>query len=66
MIERAIRDREYEKRLPSILEARRRVLDQYNMLAVLTHEIEPRTGGGNLRCVGRRDSVPPAGVNPSE
>lgn len=43
VIERAIRDREYEKRLPSILEARRRVLEQYNQFAVLTREIEPRT-----------------------
>jgi len=45
VIERAIRDREYEKRLPSILEARRRVLEQYNLFAVLTREIESRTGG---------------------
>ena len=41
-IERAIRDREYEKRLPFILEARRRVLEQYNLFAVLTREVETR------------------------
>ena len=44
IIERSIRDREYEKRLPSILEARRRVLEQYNLFAVLTREIESTTG----------------------
>ena len=43
VIERAIRDREYEKRLPFILEARRRVLEQYNLFAVLTREVETRT-----------------------
>ena len=41
-IERAIQDREYEKRLPFILEARRRVLEQYNLFAVLTREVETR------------------------
>ncbi|HSQ15786.1 MAG TPA: glycosyltransferase family 10, partial [Candidatus Binatia bacterium] len=45
VIDRSIRDREYEKRLPSILEARRRVLERYNLFAVLTREIESRTGG---------------------
>lgn len=43
-IERAIRDNEYEKRLPWILEARRRVLERYNLFAVLSREIESRTG----------------------
>jgi Glycosyltransferase family 10 (fucosyltransferase) C-term len=43
-IERSIRDNEYEKRLPGILEARRLVLEQYNLFAVLAREIESRTG----------------------
>jgi hypothetical protein len=42
IIQRGIRDKEYEKRLPSILEARQRVLEQYNIFAVLTREIESR------------------------
>jgi hypothetical protein len=42
IIKRAIHDKEYEKRLPSILEARRRILEQYNIFAVLTREIESR------------------------
>lgn len=40
IIKRAIHDKEYEKRLPFILEARRRVLEQYNMFAVLAREIQ--------------------------
>lgn len=43
VIERAIRGQEYEKRLPFILEARRRVLEQYNLFAVLTREVDTRT-----------------------
>ena len=42
IIKRAIHDKEYEKRLPFILEARRRVMEQYNMFAVLAREIESR------------------------
>jgi Glycosyltransferase family 10 (fucosyltransferase) C-term len=58
-IERAIRDHEYEKRLPSIMEARRRVLEQYNLFAVLAREIESRTGDSagltqNGRILSRR------------
>lgn len=41
-IRSAIRDQEYEKRLPFILEARRRVLEEYNIFAVLAREIEAR------------------------
>lgn len=41
-IRRAIRDGEYEKRLPYILEARRLVLEQYNLFAVLSREIAAR------------------------
>lgn len=42
IISNAIRENAYEKRLPSILEARRRVLEQYNLFAVLSREIEAR------------------------
>ena len=42
IIERAIRDNEYEKRLPAIMEARRLVLETYNLFAVLAREIEAR------------------------
>ena len=38
----AIENNEYEKRLPYILEARRRVLEEYNLIAVLSREIEKR------------------------
>jgi hypothetical protein len=42
IIKRAIRDNEYEKRLPAILESRRLVLETYNLFAVLAREIEAR------------------------
>lgn len=48
IISRTIRDREYEKRLPYILESRRRVFEQYNMFSVLSREIEARTSPGAL------------------
>jgi hypothetical protein len=41
-IRTAIANNEYEKRLPAIQEARRRVLDQYNTFAVLSELIEAR------------------------
>ena len=41
-IQHAIADNEYEKRLPAIREARRRVLYEYNLFAVLAREIEAR------------------------
>ncbi len=43
IILKAIRDQEYEKRLPYILEARWRVLEDYNIFAVLSKIIEERT-----------------------
>jgi len=43
-IRQAIHNHEYEKRLPRILEARRRVLEQHNLFAVLSREIESRVG----------------------
>ena len=38
-IRRAIADKEYEKRLPHIIEARRRVLDEHNLYAMLAKTI---------------------------
>lgn len=42
LIRRTIENREYEKRLPHILEARRRVLEEYNLFAVIAREIGTR------------------------
>jgi hypothetical protein len=42
IIRRAIRDNEYEKRLPAIIEARRRVLFEHNFFALISREIERR------------------------
>lgn len=44
-IQKSIRDNEYEKRLPFILEARRLVMERYNIFAVLSAEITARHGG---------------------
>ena len=44
----AIEQGEYEKRLPSILEARRRVLHDYNLFAVLSKLIEARQAEATL------------------
>lgn len=41
----AIRNGEYEKRLPHLLEARRRVLYEYNLFAVLSQHIERLDAG---------------------
>lgn len=41
-IRQAIVDNEYEKRLPAIIEARRRVLYEYNFFALVAREIEKR------------------------
>ncbi len=41
-IRRAIEINEYERRLPFIIEARRRVLEDYNLFAVISREIEQR------------------------
>lgn len=43
IIRKAMRDGEYEKRLPYIMEARRRVLEEYNIFAVLSRLIEERS-----------------------
>ena len=45
IILRAISDKEYEKRLPHILEARRLVFEKYNIFSVLAREIEQRHSG---------------------
>lgn len=42
IIQQAIKNNEYEKRLPYILEARRLVMEQYNIFAVLSREIALR------------------------
>lgn len=42
IIRQAIADGEYEKRLPAITEARRRVLFEHNFFAVISREIEKR------------------------
>lgn len=42
IIRQAILDNEYEKRLPAIIEARRRVLFEHNLFAVVSREIEKR------------------------
>lgn len=42
IIQSAIAENEYEKRLPAIIEARRLVLDEYNLFAVLAKTIESR------------------------
>jgi hypothetical protein len=46
IIRQAIADHEYEKRLPAIQEARRRVLYEHNLFAVLSREIEKRHDAG--------------------
>ncbi len=46
-IRRAIAANEYERRIPAILEARRRVLYEYNLFAVLSREIESRYRAGH-------------------
>lgn len=43
-IREAIANNEYEKRLPSIIEARRRVLFEHNFFALVSREIEKRHG----------------------
>lgn len=46
IIQRAIRNGEYERRLPHILEARRRILEDYNMFAVLSRIVATHDKGG--------------------
>ena len=47
-IRQAIRTNEYEKRLPFIREARRRVLEEHNLFALLSREIEERHEPGSV------------------
>lgn len=47
IIQQAIMNNEYEKRLPAIIEARRRVLFEHNLFAVLSREIEKRNVAGS-------------------
>lgn len=48
-IRAALATGQYEKRLPAIIEARRRVLDEYNLFAVLAGIIEARHTSGGTR-----------------
>lgn len=54
IISRAIENNEYQKRLPFILEARRRVLDEYNLFAVLAREVSNRCNCGNKPSASKR------------
>ena len=47
IINKEIRDNTYESRFPAILEARRRVLEEYNFFAVVARIIEDRHQTGN-------------------
>jgi hypothetical protein len=48
-IKQVIKNNEYEKRLPAILEARRLVLEKYNLFAVLSREIERLHQTGEIK-----------------
>jgi hypothetical protein len=54
-IRQAIAGNEYEQRLPHVLEARRRVLEQYNIFAVIEREITRRHDPG--RAPGNNDVI---------
>lgn len=54
IIRSTLANNEYDDRLPYIIEARRRVLDEYNLFAVLAREITKRDGKVN--------TSPPKGV----
>jgi Glycosyltransferase family 10 (fucosyltransferase) C-term len=56
-IRRAIREGEYERRLPAVIEARRRVLDHYNLFAVLAREIGARHDAGAVEESGQGDGI---------
>lgn len=58
IIEAAMRNNEYEKRLPAILAARQLVLEKYNLFSVLSREIEARhRDAGMARAQGRIYSI---------
>ena len=46
IVNQAMKKQEFERRLPAILEARRRVLFEHNLFAVLSREIEKRFNPG--------------------
>lgn len=54
IIRKALDSNEFEKRLPYILEARRRVMEEYNLFAVLSRLIEARTLAGATAGTGER------------
>jgi len=61
IIRQAILNGEYEKRLPAIMEARRRVLFEHNFFAVISREIEKRhtclAGTGNRTVIYSRHAL---------
>ncbi len=61
IIRQAIANKEYEKRLPAIMEARRRVLFEHNFFAVISREIEKRharlSGTGNRTVIYSRHAL---------
>lgn len=53
IIQQAIKNNEYEKRLPYILEARRLVMEQYNIFAVLSREIVLRHNKSDIKATNK-------------
>lgn len=52
IMQKAIRDNEYEKRLPAIREARRRIITKYNIFSQVAEVIRNHTpGSGNGGCI---------------
>ena len=56
-IRRAIQDNEYEQRLPAIREARRRVIQDYGLFAVVSKIIEARHEATHTKVDGNDDSI---------
>lgn len=58
IIRKAIADNEFDKRQDALAEAKRRVLDEHNLFAVLAREIERldtgQRGGGGTKLINRR------------
>ncbi len=62
LIKQAIADNEYEKRLPFIREARRRVLEEYNMFAVLSTLIRQNTSSSGPSSSPKPDVIMSRGL----
>ena len=56
-IQQAIRDREYERRMPAIREARRRVIEDYGLFAVVSKIIEERHETNHTEADGNKESI---------